>query len=128
MSSSRSKSNSSTPVALRANKLKFTPPSVTTAPSGELRPDRARERSASSAVRGCSPRLGLDHGRAGLTPSAVVPGWRRSTRDMVQAPRTLWFFRGGSVSLLPGDELAKLNDGVPVRRQDVLCVGQVVVQ
>src|SRR5262249_41506731 len=37
-SSSRSKSSSSTPDAVRENRLKLTPPSTTVAPSGELRP------------------------------------------------------------------------------------------
>ena len=37
-SSSRSKNSSSTPVAVRENRLKLTPPSTTVAPRGELRP------------------------------------------------------------------------------------------
>ena len=36
--SSRSKNRSSTPVAVRENRLKLTPPSMTVAPSGELLP------------------------------------------------------------------------------------------
>src|SRR5947207_10186489 len=37
-SSSRSKNTSSTPEAVRENRLKLTPPSTTVAPRGELRP------------------------------------------------------------------------------------------